>query len=861
MDRREPPPADEPAPHPGASRRSFDDLPTQFTPTHLADELKRDDGELWQLIDLLTRCDAPHLLHDVLRGVASLVAADEVSLYAGYSPAMLIAAQGPRVIAEQHEIVDRRLAAALTTRSTITLHPDDAEDAWRIDPTTSIRSGLWVPSPPGVSTPAVVRVLRIRPESFPAGTGRLVQIVVQRLAAVLHRMQQQRHEQARDTERTQLFLVSASIGQELDFELVAERVAVGVTSVTYFGDATVEVRNGTTLRRVASFGGGDLAADVVSPMARWRAALVDEHRVGELTYRVPMHNGLPVEADDHTTSPTSGLVTQLQDREGDVLGFLTLSRPRTGAQPTEQEVQTIELFARQAQIALVNASLYVEAKRQRDIARTLMRVTTAVSQSMETEEILQICCEAATEHSAGERASIYLLEHSHVRLATSCGHDAHVAQTAPVPAALDDARLLTTAVRSDQPIVVDDLAADPRYRDTWMVHELGVRSVALYPLRTGTDVLGVLVVDSHTTRIHFSEHEAELLPQIAAQAAVALRQSRLHRMTREQAAHNARLAELTTALTTTFEFEDIFRDIVEAVRSRMDGHSVAVLRVRGRDMHVLGTITADHLRCPSPPQQVPISDRLREALRTVWKHGTLNIDDVRMYPALMELARPETRAVMLAAPLERSETSVLLTVSTTRPDAYSREDERFVADLVRITRLAVHNADLFVEVSHAAQRDPLTGLFNRRVFWEHLQERLADLGRRTLALAVVDADDFKRINDRLGHAIGDAALQHIAGRLRRTVRPTDEVYRIGGEEFTVNMPDASEHEAHGVMSRMLVAVRKTHQDLPPLSVSVGVAVAPHDGRTADALFREADRTLLRAKQAGKNRIVLRSQVV
>jgi diguanylate cyclase (GGDEF)-like protein len=831
----------------------------QSTPAHLADELKRDDGELWQLIELLTRGDAPQLLHDVLRGVASLVAADEVSLYAGYSPAMLIAAQGPRVIAEQHQIIDRRLAAAVTTRATITLDPDDPAQVWKIDADTSIRSGLWVPSPPGITAPAVVRVLRVRPEPFPAGTGRLVEIVARRLAGVLHQMQQQRDEQARDTERTQLFLVSASIAQELDFELVAERVAVGVTSVTDFGDATVEVRNGTTLRRVAAFGGGDLQAAVISPMVQWRSALVEEHRVGELTYRVPMHNGLPVGADDGTTTPTSGLVTQLQDREGDVLGFLTLSRPRTGAEPTEQMVQTIELFARQAQIALVNASLYVEAKRQRDIARTLMRVTAAVSESLETEQILQTCCEAALEHSVGERASIYLLEHGQVRFATSCGDDAQVPPSARGPLAIDEDHLLSKAAQSE-PVIVDDLLADSRFRDTWLVRELGLRSVALYPLRTGAEVLGILVVDSHSTRIHFADHEAELLPQIAAQAAVALRQSRLHRTTREQATHNARLVELTTTMTTTFEFEDIFRGIVDAVRSRMDGHSVAVLRIRGRDMHVLGTITDDRLRCPSPPQQVTVSDRLREALRMVWKHGTLNIDDVRMYPALMELARPETRAVMLAAPLERSESSVLLTVSTTRPDAYSREHERFVADLVRITRLAVRNADLFVEVSDAAQRDPLTGLFNRRVFWEHLQGRLAQLDARTLALAVVDADDFKRVNDRLGHAVGDAALQHIAGRLRRSVRQADEVYRIGGEEFTVVMPDASEHDAHGVMSRTLVAVRKSRQDLPPLSVSVGVAVAPHDGRTADALFREADRTLLRAKHAGKNRIVLRSQV-
>lgn len=825
---------------------------------HVADDLKRDDGELWQLIELLTRCDTPQLLHDVLRKLVALLGADQVAFYAGYAPALLIAAHGRGVFAEQRDMVDRRLAAAMTNYTALVLDPEH-DEPWHIDARTTIRSALWVPSPPSATTPAVVRLLRVRPEPFPPGTRRLVEIVARRLATVLHRLQKQHSEHTRDTERTQLFLVSASIAQVLDFKLVAERVALGVTSVTDFADATVEVRRGTTLRRAAAFGDANLANDVTSATSLWRSALIPENRVGELSYRVPMHNALPATGDDRADA-TAGLVTELRDRDGDVLGYLTLSRPRTGAEPTEQMVQTIELFARQAQIALVNAELYVEAKRQRDIAETLMRVIKAVSQSLETDDILETCCEAAQQHSVGERASIYLLDNDQVSLATSYGLDRQVAPSARGPLPLTDDPLLTDVVTSQTPIIVDDLPASPRYRDAWVTRQLGLRSAAVYALRTGDETPGILVVDSHSTRTHFAAHESELLSQIAAQAAVALRQSHLHRTTREQAAHNARLLELTTTMTTTFEFEAIFTDIVNAVRSRMDGHAISVLRVNGPDLEVLGTITDDRLRCPSPPQRVPLSDELREALRLVWEGGTLRLADVREYPSLSELARPETRAVVLAAPLDRDDSNVLLTVSTTNEAAYSRDHERFLGDLARVTKLAVRNAQLFVEVSEAARRDPLTGLLNRRVFWEHLQARLAGLDGRTLALAVVDADNFKQINDRLGHAVGDAALSHIADRLQRSVRQTDEVYRVGGEEFTVVMPDASDHDAHGVMTRVLTGVRSSRTDLPPLSVSVGIAVAPHDGRAVDALFREADRALLQAKRAGKDRITLRSAV-
>jgi hypothetical protein len=660
------------------------------TPHHLADELKRDDGLLWSLIELLTRCDAPQLLHEVVRRLVELLEADEVALYAGHAPAVLIAADGGQAVSTQHGLVDRRMADALASRTTIALLPEDQDGAWRVGPQTYIRCGLWVPSSDEAMTPAILRVLRIRPEHFPAGTRRLLEIVAKRLAAVLHRIQQQRFDRARDTERTQLLLVSAGIAQELDFELVAERVVLGVTSVTDFANATVEVRRGHTLRRAAVIGNDDLADDVASDMALWRGALADENRVGELTYRVPLRNALPAEPTDEGTDIFSGLVTQLLDRQGDVLGFLTLSRPRTGAEATEQMVQSIELFARHAQIALANQSLYVEATRHRNIAQALALVTGVVSQSLDTHEILRTCCEAAQTYSVGERAAVYLVDqHGHVTLATAYGQDSDVPPSARGPLLVADDPLLTDALQSTEPVVVNDLTSSARYGTSWTSQELGLRSVAVCALRAADTTLGILLLDSHTAQVQFTRHEAELLSQIAGQAVVALRQAWLHAQTSEQAARTTQLLELTAAMTTAVDFEAIFERIVNAVRSRMDGPAISVLRIDERVIQVLGTTSGDRLRCPSPPQRLPLSAELREALQLVWEQGSLRVDDVRVYPTLTQIARPETRSVVMAAPLERAETDVLLTVSTTKVAAFTSTDERFLADLVRVIKLAV----------------------------------------------------------------------------------------------------------------------------------------------------------------------------
>jgi diguanylate cyclase (GGDEF)-like protein len=847
---------DEPHPVGGNGRPSA----VHPTPVDSRSTLSVDDGALWDLFALLAEADTPQLLHDVLRQVAHVLSADEAALFAGHSPPMLITAYGRRAPAEQRRVTDRRLLHAVATGEVVSLAASDPLHGWRVDDRTTVRTGIWVPAPAEAPTPTVVRVLRERPGPLPRGAHQLLSIVARRLAGVLHGLQQQRFDESRHVALGQLTAVSAGIARDLDVETIVQRVATGVTAATDFGAATVELRHGATVQRVAAAGDDELAVGDTSPLPRWRAALATDHRVGGATYRIPIAAGVPAH-DIRAPGAGPGLVTPLRNRHDEVIGFLALSQPRTGAEPSSAMVQTVELFAGQAEIALIHASLHADARRQRDIAHTLMRVTTAVSRSLEADEILATCCEAAQTHSVGERATILLIDDAG-RVGHAIAHgDDHDAAVAEAPRSLDDCALLADAAASPEPVIIDDVTASDRYADTWIARRLRLRSAALYPLRAGDDTLGVLLVDSHTRPVRFGESEIRLLSQIGAQAAVGLHHSTLHAQTREQADRNAGLLELTTAMTTTFEFEAIFARIVEAVRSRMDGHAVAVLRLTDGAMQVLGSIAGDRLRDTRPPLVVPMPDGLDVVLESICSDGTVLVDDVRTTPALAQIALPSTRSVVLAAPHDRVETDVLVTVSSTRPAAFTPADADFLADLAQITKLAVRNSELFDEVAQAARRDPLTGLLNRRVFWDTLQSQLQHLPTNaTLAVAVLDADDFKRINDRLGHVVGDTALGHIADRLRRAVRPFDTVFRVGGEEFTVVLPDATDRDALTVMERARLAVRRPRADLPPVSVSIGVAVAPYDGQTADALFSEADRALLQAKREGKDRVVLRSEL-
>jgi diguanylate cyclase (GGDEF)-like protein len=125
--------------------------------------------------------------------------------------------------------------------------------------------------------------------------------------------------------------------------------------------------------------------------------------------------------------------------------------------------------------------------------------------------------------------------------------------------------------------------------------------------------------------------------------------------------------------------------------------------------------------------------------------------------------------------------------------------------------------------------------------------------REPLSLAVLDVDDFKRVNDEHGHAMGDTVLRHVADRLLRSCRETDLVYRFGGEEFVLLLPATGPEAARRILERVHDAVREARADVPSVTVSAGIAAAPLDAEGADELYAAADAALYAAKRDGKDR--------
>jgi diguanylate cyclase (GGDEF)-like protein len=179
-----------------------------------------------------------------------------------------------------------------------------------------------------------------------------------------------------------------------------------------------------------------------------------------------------------------------------------------------------------------------------------------------------------------------------------------------------------------------------------------------------------------------------------------------------------------------------------------------------------------------------------------------------------------------------------------------------VSEAIRAMENALSTSRVVHELRQTATTDPLTGLKNRRGF----EAEMVRVGTERGALIYADLDRFKQLNDALGHPAGDAALVHFANIIREHIRNSDTAARIGGEEFAVWLPEASAATGREIADRIRLALGDRmwlwQESQWPLAASFGVAACPETSKSRQNLPAQADAALYKAKNAGRNRVVM-----
>ena len=197
-----------------------------------------------------------------------------------------------------------------------------------------------------------------------------------------------------------------------------------------------------------------------------------------------------------------------------------------------------------------------------------------------------------------------------------------------------------------------------------------------------------------------------------------------------------------------------------------------------------------------------------------------------------------------------------------QPSRPQPDEERMLAAAARLAAVAIEHHDTTRQLAHFVRHDPLTGVANRILFQDRVQQALAMARRHgnLVGLLLLDLDHFKSINDTLGHQAGDSLLQQVAQRLRSRLRETDTLARVGGDEFVLILPQIkAPDDAANVARKLLDAIANPFTIAGrevKVTGSIGVAVFPRDGDDAVALQARADAAMYVAKERGRNGVAV-----
>jgi diguanylate cyclase (GGDEF)-like protein len=523
----------------------------------------------------------------------------------------------------------------------------------------------------------------------------------------------------------------------------------------------------------------------------------------------------------------------------------------------DSHTELLAAFANQASLALQNATLFAETTEMLAREQGLNELIRSISSTLDLPTALLKLLQMATGLVGADSGGLALL--------TPDGNAIRSAYTYNLPEGLSDGNgsnsWVSNLVENQTPVLMADYARHPLAAHSWI--EAGVCSFLSVPVVTGDEYLGVLIILSLNPDKRFTERDLALIESVGRHAAAAIQNVWLFQAVRRRAEEAETLRQASSAVTSALDLTMVLDRILIQVARVIQYDSAAVFLVEEEGLHMVAA-KGFPVQTGMIGQYYPIDNRLFQEMHR--RGQPIIISDASVDKRFEGWGNVTHIRGWIGIPLLAMGKAIgCLTIDSSEINAYDVADAALVQSFANEAAIAIEKARLFQQVQQLAVTDPLTGLYNRRYFFDVGQKeyRRALRTHRPLSIILLDVDHFKSFNDTYGHLVGDRVLIAMARQCQLAVRELDIVARYGGEEFVIMLPETGIEAACSVAERIREVLAQMTIDIGEravwVSVSFGVAEADEDCEDLETLFQRADKALYVTKATGRGRISVWSE--